>query len=55
VKLTITPMISSLSILNCPDVDSELVVLEYGVGLIFMNVGMYVVAPIVVILEIKKI
>ena len=54
VKLTITPLISSLSILNYVDVDSELEVLGYGISLIFMNVGMYVVSPIVVIREIKK-
>jgi len=54
VKLTITPMISSLSILNYVDTDSELEVLGYGISLIFMNVGMYVVAPVVVIREIKK-
>ena len=54
VKLTITPMISSLSILSYVDMDSELAVLGYGISLIFMNVGMYVVAPAAIIREIKK-
>jgi hypothetical protein len=47
-------MISSLSILNYADIDSEWEVLGYGTGLIFMNIGIYVAAPIVVIQEIKK-
>jgi len=54
VKLTITPMISSLSILNYVDMGSELEVLGYGNGLILMNMGMYIAAPAVVIQEIKK-
>ncbi len=46
VKLTITPMILSLSILNYIDMDSEAEVLGYGISLILLNVGMYIVAPI---------
>jgi len=46
VKLTITPLISSLSILNYVDMDSEAKVLGYGIGLILLNVGMYIVAPV---------
>jgi len=45
VKLTITPMISSLSILNYVDMNSESSVLGYGISLILLNVGMYVGAP----------
>ena len=54
VKITLTPMISSLSILNYVDMDSEVNVLGYGISLILMNVGMYFVAPAVVIQQIKK-
>ena len=54
VKITLTPMISSLSILNYVDMDSEVSVLGYGISLIILNVGMYFVAPIVVIRQIKK-
>jgi len=54
VKLSITPMISSLSILNYVDMDSEESVLGYGISLIMLNVGMYFVAPIVVIHTIRK-
>jgi len=54
VKLTLTPMISSLSILNYMDMDSEDKVLGYGISLILLNIGMYFVAPVVVIHQIKK-
>ncbi len=54
VKIAITPMVSSLSILNYVDMDSEVEVLGYGISLILLNVGMYFVAPAIVIVEIKK-
>ncbi len=37
VKIAITPMISSLSILNYVDVNSDQEVLGYGISLIFIN------------------
>jgi len=54
VKLAITPMISSLSILNYVDMNSESEVLGYGISLILMNVGMYIGLPIAVIVVIRK-
>ena len=54
VKLAITPMISSLSILNYVDMDSEAEVLGYGISLIFLNVGMYFLAPTIVVVRIRK-
>ena len=45
IKLLITPMISTLSILNHVDMDSEETVVGYGIGIILLNVGMYFVAP----------
>jgi hypothetical protein len=54
VKLVITPLLTSLSILNYVDMDSEAKVLGYGIGLIFLNVGMYFVAPAVTIIHLKK-
>ncbi len=54
VKLAITPLITSLSILNYVDIDSEAEVLGYGIGLIFLNVGMYFAAPAVAIIHLKK-
>jgi len=54
VKITLTPMISSLSILNYVDMDSEVSVVGYGISLIILNVGMYFVAPGIVIHTIRK-
>ena len=54
VKLAITPMISSLSVLNHVDIDTEAEVLGYGISLILLNVGMYIGAPTLVIVGIKK-
>jgi hypothetical protein len=55
VKLAITPLISSLSILNYVDMDSESEVLGYGISLIILNLGMYLGVPAVVIIGIRKI
>ena len=55
VKITITPMISSLSILNHADMNSEQSVLGYGISLILLNVGMYVGIPIAIVVGIRKI
>ena len=54
VKIAITPMITSLSILNYVEMDSEESILGYGISLIILNVGMYVGIPIFVILRIRK-
>jgi len=54
VKLVITPMLSTLSILNYVDMDSEAEVLGYGISLILLNVGMYFVAPAIVLVRIRK-
>ena len=54
VKLAITPMISSLSLLNYVDMETEAEVFGYGIGLILLNIGMYFVAPVIVVVGIKK-
>ena len=54
VKLTITPLLTSLSLLNYVDMDSEVEVLGYGISLIIMNVGMYFVLPAIVIHKVRK-
>ena len=54
VKIAITPMITSLSILNYVDMDSEVEVLGYGISLILLNVGMYVGIPAIAIMRIRK-
>lgn len=55
VKLTITPLLSSLSLLNYVDMDSEETVLGYGISLILLNVGMYFVAPALIVIRIFRI
>ena len=54
VKLAITPMITSLSILNYVDMNSEAEVLGYGISLILLNVGMYLGIPAIVVIGIKR-
>jgi len=54
VQLTITPMLSTLSILNYVHVDSEQEMLGYGIGIMLLNVGMYFVAPAIVIIKIRS-
>jgi hypothetical protein len=54
VRITITPMLSTLSILNYANVDSEQEVLGYGIGIILLNIGMYFVAPAFIIMKIKS-
>jgi hypothetical protein len=52
VKLFITPMISSLSVMSYAESDSE--VLGLGIGIILMNLGMYLGVPAIVIIGIRK-
>lgn len=54
VKTTITPMLSTLSILNYAHIHSEQEILGYGVGVILLNLGIYFVAPAIVILKIRS-
>ncbi|MDH3658154.1 MAG: S8 family peptidase [Nitrosopumilus sp.] len=54
VKIAITPMLSSLSILNYVNISSDQEVLGYGISLILLNAGMYFVSPAVVIMAIRK-
>jgi len=54
VKVAITPMISSLSILNYVDMDSEGEVLGYGISLIILNGLMYLGIPVSVIVVIRR-
>jgi len=54
VKLSITPMLSTLSILNYVEINSEQEMISYGIGIILMNIGMYFVAPAIIIYKIRK-
>ena len=52
VKIAITPMISSLAIMENAESESE--VLGIGLSVIMLNIGMYLGVPAVVIFGIKK-
>jgi len=54
VKLALTPMLTSLTLLQYADIDSESEMLGYGIGIILMNIGMYFVAPAVLVMKIRK-
>jgi phosphate ABC transporter phosphate-binding protein len=54
VRVAITPMVSTLSILNYVDIDSEQEMLGYGIGIILLNAGMYFVAPALIIHKLRK-
>lgn len=54
VKTTITPMLSTLSILNYANIDSEQEMLGYGIGIILLNIGMYFVAPTIIIVKLRQ-
>jgi peptidyl-prolyl cis-trans isomerase B (cyclophilin B) len=54
VKVTLTPLLTSLTLLNYVDVDSEQEMLGYGIGIILLNIGMYFVAPAAAIVVIKN-
>jgi len=54
VKLTITPLLASLSILNHVELDSEESVLGFGIGIITLNIGMYFAVPTLLILRLSK-
>ena len=54
VKLTLTPLLASLTLLQYTDIDSEHEMLVYGMGLILLNMGMYFIAPAVLITKIRS-
>jgi len=54
VKLTLVPLLTSLTLLQYADIDSESEMLGYGIGIILLNIGMYFVAPAVLITVLRK-
>ena len=52
VKIGITPLLSSLTVLSFAESESE--VIGYGIGVIMMNIGMYFVAPAIIIFKARK-
>ena len=49
VKLALTPLLTSLRLLQYADIDSESEMLGYGIGVILLNIGMYFVTPAVLL------
>jgi peptidyl-prolyl cis-trans isomerase B (cyclophilin B) len=54
VGLIITPLLTTLSILNYVDIDSEAEMVGYGVGVILLNIGIYFVGPAIIIHKLKR-
>jgi len=54
VKITLTPLLTSLTLLQYVDINSESEMLGYGIGVILLNIGMYFVAPAVLIMAVRK-
>ena len=54
VKLAITPLLASLTLLQHTDIDSEYEMLGYGISIILLNMGMYIIAPAVLITKIRS-
>ena len=54
VKLTLTPLLTSLTLLQYADIDSESEMLGYGIAIILLNIGMYFVAPAILVANIRK-
>ena len=54
VKITLTQLLASLTLLQYANIDSESEMLGYGISIILLNIGMYFVAPAVLIVKIRK-
>jgi len=54
VKIILTPMLTSLSILNHVNIDSEQEMLGYGISIVLLNIGMYIGIPVFGILKIYQ-
>jgi len=54
VKITLTPLLTSLTLLQYADIDSESDMLGYGIDIILLNIGMYFVAPAVLIMAVRN-
>ena len=54
VKITLTPLLTSLTLLQYTDIDSESEMLGYGITIRLLNIGMYFIAPAVLITKIRS-
>jgi len=53
-KITLTPMLTSLSLLNHVSIDSEEEMLGYGISIVLLNIGMYAGIPLFGILKLYQ-
>ena len=53
IKISITPLITTLSVFDYVDIDSEQELVGYGIGIILLNFGMYLVIPALIITKIS--
>ncbi len=53
-KIILIPMLSSLSLLNYVDIDSEREMLGYGISIVLLNIGMYIGIPVFGILKLHQ-
>jgi hypothetical protein len=53
-KIALTPMLSSLDLLNQVDIDSEEEMLGYGISIVLLNIGMYTGIPLFGILKLYQ-
>ena len=54
VKIILIPLLSSLTLLQHIDIDSESEMLGYGLSIIILNIGMYFIVPAILIMKIRK-
>ncbi len=54
VKITITPLLSSLTLLEHTNINSEETMLGFGIGLILLNLGFYFGIPVFALFAIKR-
>ena len=54
-KIGLTPMLSSLSLLSYVEIDSEQEMLGYGISMIMLNVGMYIGIPVFGIMKFNQV
>jgi hypothetical protein len=54
IKVTITPILSTLLLLDYVDINSEHEMVGFGMVIILLNVGMYFVLPVFAIIQVKR-
>ena len=54
VKITITPLLTTLSLLNHLDINSEVEMIGWGIGILSLNAVFYFGIPFFVALKVKR-